>query len=45
MYLMTGDNKKELVGSVSNVRVEGTCLKAALVLTKDVLEETKKGRA
>jgi hypothetical protein len=45
VYLETDDYKKELIGSVSNVRIEGTCLKASLVLTEDVLKETEKGRA
>jgi hypothetical protein len=45
VYLVAEEGNKELVGSVESVRVEGTCIKAYLVLTKDVMKDTNAGRA
>lgn len=44
VYLCLDGENKELVGSVQNVRVEGTCLRASLVMTKEIDFETKQGR-
>ena len=45
VYLCRDGENKELVGSVQNVRVEGTRLRASLVMTKEIDFETKQGRA
>ncbi len=44
VYLCLDGENKELVGSVQNVRVDGTCLRASLVLNKEIDFETKTGR-
>lgn len=44
VYLCLDGENKELVGSVQNVRVEGTRLRASLVMTKEIDFETKQGR-